>query len=303
MGKHRKKLTVLGSLLAVGVLLWTQNNLIQVEHIDYQHRNIPPAFAGYRIAHVSDLHNKSFGAEQRPLISALKKMNPDIIVITGDLIDTTETHHALTFARNAVEIAPVYYVTGNHELRYAMQDTLGTALTDLGVTVLHDETIWLSRGGDKIALTGVNDPAYFVPVPGQSPGEVTDETYAKENALKAQRAGALENMLHYLGQEVADAPFSILLAHHPEYLSLYQNAGFSLVFAGHAHGGQIRIPFVGPLFSPGQGTFPAHTAGLYSAPLGSTDLIVSRGLGNSAFPQRIHNRPHLLLVTLYPNES
>lgn len=303
MKLHRKKATLLGCLVGLGVMLWTQNNWLQVEQISYRNERIPPSFAGYRIAHVSDLHNHSFGAEQKRLVAALSKMRPDLIVITGDLIDTAAHEAALTFARQAVDIAPVYYVTGNHELRYAMQEVLGEKLSARGVRVLQDETVFLTRGQDTISLTGVNDPAYFVPLAplaGQSEGEVNRDTYRRENELRAQRETALSEMLAYLQQETASTPFSILLAHHPEYLPLYDQAGFSLVFAGHAHGGQIRIPFVGPVLSPGQGLFPPYTAGLYTAPLGHTDLIVSRGLGNSAFPLRINNRPHLILATLNP---
>ena len=223
---------------------------------------LPPALDGYKIAHVSDLHN-SFLWKQT--VSLLRQARPDMICITGDMVDSrrTDVDKALAFAAEAVQIAPCYYIAGNHELRIAQAEykKLLDGLQALGVHVLRNTTETIEAGDARIAVTG-----------------------------------AFWGSSLYLSQWDPDADFRLLLAHAPEEFSSYASGGFDLVLTGHAHGGQFRLPFIGGLVAPNQGFFPEYDAGLFSE--GSTTMIVSRGVGNSIIPIRINNRPEIVTVTL-----
>lgn len=266
----KKVMAVLGVLLLLaGWLLWGNTGLTVAEYT-ISSESIPPAFSGFRIAQISDLHNTVFGRENRRLLDRIKKTEPDIIVITGDMVDYfhTDILVALAFARDAVKIAPVYYVTGNHEYAVGHVDTLRKQLEALGVCVLIDEKTVLEREGERITLLGVRDP-------GRKYDTLTQ---------------ALEELRHQ------DDGYTILLSHRPEAFDTYVSAGVDLVFSGHAHGGQIRVPFIGGLYAPAEGWLPEYDAGCFTE--GRTSMIVSRGLGNSRFPLRVNNPPEIVVAEL-----
>ena len=281
--ENKKRRATLPVLLAVPAALtaWVYwgNISIGTTRIAVRSEKIPEPFAGFTIAQVSDLHNAKFGAGQRRLLTAVRSASPDIIAVTGDLIDSrrTDVEVAMEFIRGAVEIAPVYYVTGNHEARMALNKTqaasgeaLKAQLQAAGVVMLDDRAVALSRGGASIRLLGLAAPAY---------ARITGGIGAKLSGL--------------LG---TDSEYSILLSHKPSLFDVYAAAGADLVLCGHIHGGQIRIPFVGGLLNPDIRFFPPYSAGLYKQ--GGTQMIVSRGLGNSKLPVRINNRPELVVITL-----
>ena len=279
-----KKKTILGlclaSALAAGTAgwLWWGNRAVMVHTISVTDRNLTHAFEGFRIAQISDLHNEVFGAGNGQLLTLLAETKPDVIVITGDLIDSrhTDVDAALEFARGAVELAPVYYVPGNHESRLPEEFwMLERSLDQMGVHVLRGERAILTRQGAAIALIGVDDPTF------------QDKNSARWPEL-------LEAELERLRDEEL---YSILLIHRPELLETYAKAGMNLVFSGHAHGGQVRLPFVGGVIAPNQGFFPQYDGGLYT--LGDTQMVVSRGLGNSLVPLRVNNRPEIVLAELH----
>lgn len=279
-----KKKTILGlclaSALAAGTAgwLWWGNRAVMVHTISVTDRNLPRALEGFRIAQISDLHNEVFGAGNGQLLTLLAETKPDVIVITGDLIDSRHTNvdAALEFARGAVELAPVYYVPGNHESRLPEEFwMLERNLDQMGVHVLRGERAILTRQGAAVALIGVDDP-----------------TFQDKNS--ARWPGLLEAELERLRDEEL---YSVLLIHRPELLETYAKAGMNLVFSGHAHGGQVRIPFVGGVIAPNQGFFPQYDGGLYT--LGDTQMVVSRGLGNSLAPLRVNNRPEIVLAELH----
>lgn len=200
-----------------------------------------------------------------------------MIAITGDLIDSrnTDIAIALAFAEQAVEIAPCYYVPGNHESRIGEYEQLKEGLIRLGVTVLEDTKILLDRGEESVSLAGVSDPSFQT---GYPDGE--DET-------------VMEVKLQQLGD---NASFTILLSHRPELMNVYAKYGVDLVLSGHAHGGQFRLPFIGGLVAPNQGFFPAYDAGVYRE--NGTQMVVSRGIGKSIIPLRFNNRPEIVLIQL-----
>lgn len=255
-------LTVLGLLTAW--VLWA-NVAVEVNEWMVESPELPPAFDGLRIAQVSDLHNT---AHWENAIRALERAKPDIIVLTGDLIDSrnTDVDRALEFVREAAAIAPCYYVSGNHESRIRDWPRLRQGLIDAGVQVLEDEGCTMERDGDSVTLLGLRDPDF-----GGDPARTLEKLTAGEG-------------------------YTILLSHRPELFELYVRSGVDLAFAGHAHGGQVRIPFVGGLIAPHQGWFPEYDSGLYEQ--GGTAMLVSRGVGNSIIPLRINNRPEIVVAVI-----
>ncbi len=264
-------------LAAVAFSLWRGNVRIGVSHYDVpvpQH----PELEGFTVAQVADLHNTSFGPGNEDLIEKLAASHPDIIAVTGDLIGME--HDDFTTAMDLLgklkEIAPIYFVAGNHEVRNRHYEKFRQALSELGVQVMNNEETWIPYGGSKIRLIGITDPT----VPGDQWGRTEASVMA----------AVLEEL------EFEDPSFRLLLSHRPEYFELYAAHGLDLVLSGHAHGGQIRLPFIGALAAPGQGWFPAYTEGLHEE--GGTYLAVSRGLGNSLIPLRVNNPPELVIVRL-----
>lgn len=258
------------SLLCLAGFLYWQNNGLMLTQKTYS-KNVPKGFEGYKILQVSDLQNKAFGRNQEKLLEKIQNATPDIIVITGDLIDRNRTNldTAMTFVEGAVNIAPVYYVSGNHEHQSGCFDELLEQLTEAGVTVLENGKSIIEKNGNTIEIIGLADK--------------------RVNPYYAQ---ALSTLLK--GTE--NGTFHLLLSHRPELFETYVENHVNLALTGHAHGGQIRLPFIGGVFAPNQGFFPTYTEGIYEK--NNTAMVVSRGLGNSTFPFRIFNRPELVLVTL-----
>lgn len=264
--------------IVVAIFCFWQNNSIVISNYTHRSRKIPSAFHGYKVLHISDLHNKMFGKNQDYLIKKIKASSPDIIVITGDLIDRRrfDLDTAVCFINKAVDIAPIYYVSGNHEAWSGKYDQIKQSLKDAGVLILDDTSLELLKGENSIQLLGLSDPDFLT-------SNYLDGTNTKKLELQ-------------LKQWSNDINYKILLSHRPELFSLYIENNIDLIFSGHAHGGQIRLPFLGGLIAPDQGFFPKYTSGPYKN--GNTTMFVSRGLGNSIFPFRVFNRPEIVVVTL-----
>ena len=284
--KQSKYLILLLLIVGIFFIIWTlwSNKALEVNEFTIASSRIPPAFSGFRIAQVSDLHNTEFGEGNATLLKMLSESQPDIIMITGDLIDVqhTDIEIALYFAEESVKIAPTYYVTGNHEASSSQYDTLKTELKDAGVTVLEDESVYLERDGETIVLLGLDDPNFTIK------GDMFSE-------VPAMVSTKINNMLKQ------NTMYSILLSHRPELFETYVACGIDLVLSGHAHGGQFRLPFIGGLIAPNQGLFPRYDAGLFTD--GNTNMIVSQGLGNSIIPIRFNNRPEIVLIELHTNNN
>ncbi len=261
------------------LLVWTLwgNKALLLHEITVSASRIPPELAGFRIAQVSDLHNDEFGNGNAKLVQMIAAAEPDIIAITGDLVDSrrTDIDVALDFVQEAVKIAPVYYVTGNHEARIAEYDELKAGLEKAGAVVLADEAVQIEWGGGALTLVGLNDPAFG------SAADVADMVSGKLRVLAGQAGG-----------------YTVLLSHRPELFETYVGCGVDLALCGHAHGGQFGLPLLGGLVAPDQGLFPQYDAGLYTE--GDTNMVVSRGIGNSIIPLRFNNRPEVVLVELQP---
>lgn len=268
-------------LLLVVLAAWViwGNTALVLNEYTISNEKLPPAFSGFRIAQVSDLHNTQIGKNNENLLEMLRNAKPDMIAITGDLIDSrnTDLSVALDFVAQAVKIAPCYYVSGNHEARVSEYPALKAELCRLGVTVLENQSLSITSNGDSITLIGVNDPSF------------------ETDYLLGDAQSLMDSTLQALAPQ--EESFTILLSHRPELFSVYAKNEIDLIFSGHAHGGQFRLPFIGGLFAPNQGFFPEYDAGSYIN--GNTQMIVSRGLGNSLFPFRFNNRPEVILIELH----
>lgn len=237
---------------------------------------------GFKIAHVSDYHNTHNKFLNDAVLSSLKEEKPDLIVLTGDLVDCrkTDIENGIDFVSKIIEIAPVFYVTGNHECNLSIDsqsdfDNMIEDLKSLGVKVLRGENSVITLpNSEKINVFGIDDPYFHC-------------SFASEIQY------ATDSLCSFL--EVNKNEFNILLAHHPEQIEIYSQYNFDLVYSGHAHGGQGRLFGLG-LIAPDQGFFPKYTSGLYKEK--ATTLVVSRGIGNSIAPVRIFDRPHLIYTII-----
>lgn len=255
----------------ISYIAWA-NKALQINTYKIESHKI--AQESIKIAHISDLHNNEIGNANKKLISTLESTSPDIIAITGDLIDSrnTDSDIALDFIKKASEIAPCYYSNGNHEARVQNEyTTLKEKMVTLGVTVLENTAINIELNGNNINIIGVNDPDFYT--------EQADIIIDKN--IKGIKTGG---------------EYTVLLSHRPELFDVYIDNDIDLVLSGHAHGGQFRLPYIGGLFAPHQGILPKYDSGLYSK--NNTNMIVSRGIGNSLFPFRFNNKPEIILVEL-----
>ncbi|WP_317380637.1 metallophosphoesterase [uncultured Intestinimonas sp.] len=232
-----------------------------------------------RLVLLTDLHACAYGAGQRELLDAVERQHPDLVLLGGDILDDDPAlpeENAWTVIETLGRSYPTFYVTGNHEFWSGRVEAIKARIADSGVTVLEGEGKTVLFRGQPLSISGVDDPAAGA------------EIWQAQLARAAQGAGE---------------GFSLLLTHRPERTSAYEGRGFDLILAGHAHGGQWRIPLLlNGLLAPNQGFFPAFAGGRYE--LGETTLIVSRGLAReSTRVPRIFNPPELVVVELLPLQA
>lgn len=277
----RKKTLIKLSIAVIILALLTAiviigNNMIEVTNYKITSENLPTEFNGYKIAQISDFHNKK---KYESILEKLKEAAPNVIVITGDFIDSrkTKTEISLSFAKELIKIAPCYYVMGNHESRLTdIYPDFEKSLKEIGITVLHNEKAILEKNGAEITLIGIDDP--------RLQGKTKDKEYACQ---------VVKDELSIFNNE---ENYKIVLSHRPEVFKEYVNANIDLALTGHAHGGQAILPFIGGIIAPNQGFFPKYYKGIYQE--NNTKMIVSRGIGNSLCPIRFNNKPELIVVEL-----
>lgn len=262
-------------IAALAVCIYDSNYRLQTDPYTATFENLPEGFDGCTIVHLSDLHGARFGEDNAELIAAVAAAQPDYIVITGDMLDRfreTPQSYAVELCAALMEIAPVYYVTGNHEWALGNVRELKSAIAETGARVLSNEFVTLERGGDTILLAGIDDPNGFA-------DQKTPEALAEE-----------------IGAAYED-PFWLLLAHRNHYfVKQYYRLGADLVMSGHAHGGLFRLPFTDGLIGVERDLFPSYTSGFYEVE--GARLFVSRGIGNSGRSFRLFNRPQVAVLTL-----
>lgn len=234
-----------------------------------------------KILQVSDLHNALYGKDQCVLISEIDRIDPDVIVMTGDIADPRDDkeENAFSLCRMLAEKYSCYYVIGNHENAYPGRvSKICARFAETGVIPLRGNGEKLKIGDSDILIAGVDDPL----------------------ASPDYNLRMWENQLNDCCEMIEKDVFSVLLSHRPECVNDYKATDFDLILAGHAHGGQVRIPKICEqgLYAPHQGWFPKYTSGRFELKEGQT-LIVSRGLSKFVRP-RVFNRPELVLITVEP---
>lgn len=271
MMKSKKKMIIIAICIfaCIGFIFW-QNNTLQTSYYTYSCKDIPSSFDGYCIVQISDLHNKNFGKQPDRLIEEIQVLAPDMIVVTGDIVDSNHTNieTAIAFLEAAVKIAPCYYITGNHELwlEVEVRNDLMRRISKTGTIILDNEVLEITTKDEKIKLVGLDD------------GSLLGDT------------------LHDLTKDIEQKEFVLLLAHEPQNMMFYSKENVDLILSGHAHGGQFRLPGIGGLVAPDQGILPKYTEGLHEE--NGVSMIISRGLGNSIIPIRLFNRPEIVCIEL-----
>ncbi len=266
-------------LIVVGCFVIYDNYTLETTEYTIESNTLPQSFNNFKIIQISDLHNTSFGENNEDLIEIIKSEKPDAVFVTGDTIDGfyTNIEIPISLFKEILEICDIYFVVGNHELRSDTNQYLNfiDRISEMGVTVLKDESTYININDEKIQVIGLNDITKYNAVYGD---DYKEQVISITNNLDDKKC------------------FSILLSHHPELFPEYKETSVDLVFSGHAHGGQFRLPFIGGVAAPDQGFFPEYDAGIFTE--SNTTMVVSRGLGNSFLPLRINNSPELVIVTL-----
>lgn len=267
--KKKRRLWLLAALAAV-VVSALYHGTLDPETWQVSSDRLPPAFEGLRVTLLTDLHGASFGPDHQLLLQAVADQRPDLIAISGDLADERTAKETLpALLTGLAEIAPTYYVTGNHEWVREDTEDLLQEIAGCGVTVLRNDYLLLERDGQTIVLAGTEDP----------------------NAYRDMETP--EALVARIRAEVPGDPYILMLYHRNNSLALWSQLGVDLVLAGHGHGGVIRLPWVGGLLGVDRRFFPKDCEGLYHD--GRTTLAVSRGLGGV----RLFNRPHLPTLELH----
>lgn len=258
------------------------DNRLEVTHYDFSSEKIPAEFDGFKILQISDYHSEPVPG----LVEEINREAPDIIVSTGDLADDDGSYlPSLRLCEHLTDIAPVYAVTGNHDLWRSDYEQFERELSSIGVVTLHNERRIFTLRGSEFALSGIDDPF-------------------TTNSSKAA---------DYIHTSVAQFPkydgFEILLFHRANLFDHLKNYGFDLILSGHMHGGQFRLPASGRgIVSPRSGWvgkasmfFPKYVGGRYRAV--HTEMIVNRGTGNPMIIPRLFNRPEITVITLKTKRS
>lgn len=294
--KFLTNLSLLGLSLGIGSIGYIYHEDSTLSISSYRISLTPPSKTtqrGIKFVHLSDIHNapRQFPSLMQDILSKIAQFKPQFCLITGDLLDKRDPQPQafFEFAEKLVQLAPSLYVTGNHE-HYPQphQPTLFRQYKHkfqaLGLRNVESQVFGINEAGELVqdtaaplALCGICDPHAF------GAGELK----LWKNELKA------------LSQKVQSvSPYSILLTHRPEHAEFYAELGFTLALAGHAHGGQIRLPFIGALVAPHQGFLPRFTEGLHSFKDKRCHTLISRGIGTSVIPVRSFNKPELITLEI-----
>lgn len=279
----RKLLTILITFFIVE--LYIDSNFLQVTNITIKNKKIPSNFNGYKILHLSDLHSKSFGEKNINLINKINKINPDVIVMTGDMVNCNDVNYDsfLNLVKGLSKKYKIYYIMGNHEqsMEYEKRKVIFDFLEANEVKILDNEKIILENNNQTINLYG----------------SWCNLRYYSSSKIKEKYEFTSEVMDRIMeNSPIEEEKYNILLAHNPNFIEAYTKWGADLVLSGHIHGGMVRMPYIGGIFSPDTMFFPKYTSGVYN--VNDKNLIVSRGLGRGVRGFRFLNRPEINVITL-----
>ena len=285
--KRHTGLKIFIFLILVLAIIWASSNLyLQTVKYTVTSADLPEEFDGFKMVQISDLHSMSFGKDNSRLVSSVNSQNPDIVVMTGDMINSDDTDFSVFYnlAEKLAETNDVYYIVGNHEQEHSEEEIaeIYRTLTEIGVNVLDNERVTITRSGSSIDVYGLwFNLRYYV--------NVNDDSIGTQYYFDSEK---IETVLGECDKE----RFTLLLAHNPVYFETYSDWGADITLAGHMHGGMVRIPFVGGLFSPEKEYFPKYASGMFTE--GNSSMIVNRGLGNRVFGLRFWNCPEITVITL-----
>lgn len=280
-------LVIIVIILLFIIYLLFENKNLEVTYYTVHSDNIPKAFHGTKAVILADLHNNVFGQENKKLIDEIYKINPDYILVAGDMVVSREPERMDIPYRLLSKLAqdfPIYYGLGNHEQRFlpggscyhAKYEEYKENLKELGVIFLENTSAVIQKGKDKICLTGL----------------VMDMDFYKKFNQPQMTSSYIQNLLGNPEKQC----YNILIAHNPVYFKEYQVWGADLTVSGHIHGGIIRLFGLGGVISPQYKFFPKYDAGKYEE--NGKTMLVSRGLGLHTIKVRVANRPELMVVTL-----
>lgn len=263
-------------------------NTLEVTKYVVENKKVPKKFDGYNIVQISDLHSKLFGENNKKLIQKIKSLNPDIVVVTGDLIDGENNNYnvALDFMKEISKLYRVYYIIGNHEQKSLIKKYKDeykdyfNKLHQIDFVNLDNNKVEIVKGESNINLYGLTVPysCYKYLFDNQETTSI-DINFLEEKLGKVDRE-----------------QFNILLAHTPFYFDEYEKWGADLTLCGHVHGGIVRLPLVGGLLSPDRKFFPKYDLGEYTK--NKSTMIVSKGLGGSKVLIRVNCKPEIVNIKL-----
>jgi len=257
-------------------------HILTVRHYRLRYKKLPPEFDGFKIVQLSDLHERYYGENNEKIISKIALLEPDIIVITGDMADEHGTAGGsyVSLYEGISKIAPVFCVMGNHEYRGKRSQEELIICNENGIISLEDKGYNFVKDGASISIVGLSDEEKF---------NIVFDT-------------PMERLSYIMDENESVRQFNLLLTHRNDYADEFAKQGVDLMLCGHMHGGQIRLPIIGAVFSPSGGRlFPVRTKGLYK--VGDMDLIVSGGLGESTIPVRFFNCPEIVEIELYAEDA
>lgn len=263
-------------------------NTLEVTKYVVENKKVPKEFDGYNIVQISDLHSKLFGENNKKLIQKIKSLNPDIVVVTGDLIDGENNNYnvALDFMKEISKLYRVYYIIGNHEQKSLIKKYKDeykdyfNKLHQIDFVNLDNNKVEIVKGDSNINLYGLTVPysCYKYLFDNQETTSI-DIDFLEEKLGKVDKE-----------------QFNILLAHTPFYFDEYEKWGADLTLCGHVHGGIVRLPLVGGLLSPDRKFFPKYDLGEYIK--NKSTMIVSKGLGGSKVLIRVNCKPEIVNIKL-----
>lgn len=307
--RKKRKRNVLRSVLVFFAVLgicvignYLANEHVYVTEYKVEDTQIPQEFDGFRIVQVTDVHSIRNQEQSDLLYNTVVNERPDAIVITGDLLDSTyytEENKALKeglsdkmagqdtvdFIKRLTEHYYVYFVYGNHEmilLDDVDNNPFKVALEEMGVIFLNNDGVKITKENESIYMLGIQDPSTLY----------KDSDYAEYDNHPDRINAMMTNVMALKEEDL----YTVVLSHRPEYFMTYTGYDADLVLTGHAHGGQVRLPGIGGLYTPGQGWFPEYTEGVFEK--NGTKMIVCRGIGNTVEIPRIFNPPEINTIVL-----
>lgn len=274
-------LIVAGGAALLAARLYVDNTLVEVSKYEIKNNKIPNRFNKFKIVQLSDFHSYGFEKDNLKLLEKIHEEAPDIIVMTGDMVNKYDTKFEkfLNIAETLSKKYKIYYIVGNHEIRLKKLDLeyVLNKLIGFGIKILNDDKITIARNSDQINIYGLHIPLSYYKI--------------------INRPNNVGEVISKVLNRCREDEFNILLAHNPLFFEEYSKHNVDLTLSGHVHGGMIRLPIFGAILSPERKFFPKYSGGIYE--INNKKLVVSRGLGHSKRGVRLFNKRDLVSITLY----